>query len=65
MATAELERRLAKHDVLLRALLTYLAMSDPQAFGSIVGGLVHAHGVPDDVARDITDMVEDIARTVR
>jgi hypothetical protein len=59
------ERRLQMHELLLRALLTHLAASDPESFGGIVGGLVRSAAVPDDVARELTSLVEDVAASLR
>jgi hypothetical protein len=64
-ALAGLKRRLAAHELLLRALLTHLAMTSPDSFGALVGELVRSRRVPDEVARDITALVEDVAASLR
>ena len=60
-----IRRRLEAHQLLLRALLTHLAMVDPDSFGAIVGGLVRSGDVPDDVAQEVTSLVEDVAASLR
>jgi hypothetical protein len=62
---AALRRRLDTHEILLKALLTHLAMMDPDSFGAIIGGLVRSEDVPDDVAQELTALVEEIAASLR
>jgi hypothetical protein len=40
-------------------------MTDPDSFGALVGGLVRSRTVPDDVAQELTDFVEEIAASLR
>jgi hypothetical protein len=60
-----LQRRLDAHELLLRALLTHLAMTDAQAFGGAIGGIVRSRTVPDEVAQEVTILVEEIAASLR
>lgn len=67
-------RTLMAHDILLRALLTHLAMSDPQGFAGLVAGFVHSKAyastgadgeVTREVAQQLTAMIEEIAAGLR
>jgi len=71
---ARANRALAAHDFLLRALLTHLALSEPQSFQAMIGGFVHSrlHGASGEagdltreIAGDLTTMLEEIAASVR
>jgi hypothetical protein len=68
------ERSLAAHDMLLRAILTHIAMSDPQALAGVVGGLTHSRRYDDpgpagaltrEVAQELTTLIEDVAASLR
>lgn len=63
-AFAALERRAETHQLLLRALLTHLAMTSPDSFGAVIGGIVRSKSVPNDVAREVTILVEEIAASL-
>jgi len=69
-ALDDAKRSLIAHDFLLRALLTHLALSDPQAFDSLVGGFTRSGlygtgGAGGDLSREVawelTSLLEDIA----
>ena len=68
------QRSLIAHDFLLRALLTHLALSDPQAFGGLIGGFTQSGlyrttgsggGMTRDVAHELTTMLEDISASLQ
>ncbi|WP_411288629.1 hypothetical protein [Phenylobacterium sp.] len=67
------QRSLIAHDFLLRALLTHLALSDPQAFGGLIGGFSQSGlyrtsgsgGMTRDVAHELTTMLEDISASLK
>jgi hypothetical protein len=71
---ADAQRSLVAHDFLLRALLTHLALSDPEAFGGLIGGfaqsgLYRAEGSAGDLTRevalDLTEMIEEVAASLQ
>ena len=73
-ALEDAKRSLVTHDFLLRALLTHLALSEPQAFEGLIGGftksgLYGSHGpvgeLTREVAWELTAMLEDIAAGVQ
>jgi hypothetical protein len=70
---AQAERSLAAHDFLLRALLSHLALTDPQGFAGLVAGftnsrLYHSPGTAGDLTREVaeqlTRMIEEIAASL-
>lgn len=67
------ERALAAHDMLLRAVLTHLAMTDPKAIAGIVAGFAHSrryaeHGAQGEltreVAQELTELLEEVASSL-
>lgn len=69
---ADTQRSLTAHDFLLRALLTHLALSEPDAFQGLVGGFarsgLYGDGAPSglsrEVAHELTDILEEVAARV-
>ncbi len=70
---ADVQRSLTAHDFLLRALLTHLALSDPQAFRRLIEGFTlsgfykpadPAGLMAGEVAHELTVLLEEIARRV-
>ena len=59
----ESQGSLMAHDVLLRALLTHLGMTDPAAIGSLARAVAAADGpaIPEAARREVREMLEDIA----
>lgn len=71
---ARAERSLLAHDFLLRALLTHLAVTSPQAYGALIGGFVKsklygssgsAGELTREMADDLVRLLEDIAADLR
>ncbi|HEY8616034.1 hypothetical protein [Phenylobacterium sp.] len=69
----DVKRTLVAHDFLLRALLTHLALSDPEAFGGLIGGFtqsglyradISAGDLTREVAHELTGMLEEVAASV-
>ncbi|WP_374473113.1 hypothetical protein [Phenylobacterium sp.] len=69
----DVKRTLVAHDFLLRALLTHLALSDPEAFGGLIGGfaksgLYRAEGSAGDLTREVayelTQLLEEVAASL-
>lgn len=68
-ALAKLQQRVDAHHILLRTLLTHLAMSDPEGFRAIVAGFarsrsLHADAAGQAAAEELADLVEDVARSL-
>ncbi|WP_334165048.1 hypothetical protein [Phenylobacterium sp.] len=69
---ADTQRSLTAHDFLLRALLTQMALSDPDAFQGLVGGFARAGlygdgtagGLTREVGHELTDILEEVAARV-
>lgn len=69
---ADTQRSLTAHDFLLRALLTHLALSEPDAFSGLVGGFARSGLYGDaasgeltrEVAHELTDILEEVATRV-
>lgn len=69
---ADTQRSLTAHDFLLRALLTHLALSEPDAFQGLVGGFTRsglygdgaAGGLTREVGHELTDILEEVAARV-
>lgn len=70
---ADTQRSLTAHDFLLRALLTHLALSDPEAFQGLVGGFarsgLYGEGacggeLTREVGHELTDILEEVAARV-
>jgi hypothetical protein len=72
-ALADVQRSLTAHDFLLRALLTQLALTEPQAFRRLIEGFTisgfykptdPAGMMAGEVAHELTDLLEEIASRV-
>ncbi|MET0274730.1 MAG: hypothetical protein ABW360_17220 [Phenylobacterium sp.] len=72
-ALADLQRSVTAHDFLLRALVTQLALSDPQAFRRLIEGFTvagfykptdPASPMAGEVAHELTVLLEEIAGRV-
>ncbi len=68
-ALSALQRRVDAHEILLRTLLTHLAMSDPDGFRAIVAGFARSRSLHGDAAgqaaaEELADIVEDVARSL-
>jgi hypothetical protein len=66
-------RAIVAHDFLLRALLSHLALNDPDAFRGLVDGFaqtgfyrpdVQAPELAREVAHELTDLLDEVAATV-
>jgi hypothetical protein len=64
-AAQAIARCLEAHELLLRALLTHLAMTSPDSFGAIVNGVLRSRNIRADVAQEVTTLVEEIAASLR
>lgn len=69
----ELQRSLTTHDFLLRALVTQLAIAEPQAFERLVAGFARSgfyHSDPSasaltrEVSAELSDFLDEIASSV-
>lgn len=69
----ELQRSLTTHDFLLRALVTHLALSEPEAFQRMVSGFARSGfyhseltsaALTRDVANELGDFLDEIAASV-
>jgi hypothetical protein len=69
----DLQRSVTAHDFLLRALITHLALSDPQAFRRLIEGFTvsgfykptdPSSPIAGEVAHELTELLEEIARRV-
>jgi hypothetical protein len=70
---AAARRTLVAHDLLLRSLLTWLALRDPQGFQGVVGGFTRskvygsggeAGALTREIADELAAMIEDIAASL-
>jgi hypothetical protein len=70
---ADVQRSLTAHDFLLRALITHLALSEPQAFRRLIEGFTlsgfykptdPASPIAGEVAHELTALLEEIASRV-
>jgi hypothetical protein len=57
-----LERSLLAHDLILRSVLTHLAMTDPRGFEAMIGGflnsnLYEAPGSAGDLTREVAEQL--------
>lgn len=71
---ADVQRSLTVHDLLLRAVLTHLALSEPEAFRSLIDGFAKSGlygfdplrgAMTYEVSATLTEMFEEVAAGVR
>jgi hypothetical protein len=71
---AALERSLLAHDLILRSVLTHLALTDPRGFEGMIGGFINsrlyetpgsAGDLTREVAEHLTRMFQEIAASTR
>ena len=63
----ESQGSLMAHDVLLRALLTHLALTDPAAIDGLARAVAAADGpaIPEEARRQVRELLEDVADSLR
>lgn len=71
---AALERRIQAHDLILRSVLTHLALSDPRGFQAMIGGFLNSNlydqpgsagELTREVAEQLTRMFQEVAASTR
>lgn len=71
---ADVQRSLTAHDLLLRAVLTHLALSEPDAFRNLISGFARSglYGfdplkgeMTREVSAILTEMFEEVASSVK
>lgn len=71
---AALERSLMAHDLILRSLLSHLALSDPRGFEGMIDGFLKSNryrqpgpagDLTREVAQQLTQMFQEIAASTR
>jgi len=71
---AALERSLLAHDLILRSVLTHLAMSDPRGFEAMIGGFLNSNlyetpgsagDLTREVAEQLTRLFQEVASSLR
>jgi hypothetical protein len=71
---AKLERSLLAHDLILRSVLTHLAMTDPRGFEAMIGGFLNSNlydtpgsagDLTREVAEQLTHLFQEVAKSLR